>query len=414
MIPTAEAEVASEQSRNAADSPSIPRAKKHVPELDGVRGLAILSVLLLHAFAWSMELETWSGFPRWVELATRPGWMGVDLFFVLSGFLITGILLDSADKPHYFRNFYARRALRILPLYYLFLILIAVCYRNSGSYVEVSAFYLSNMAPILGVAVLYGPLWSLSVEEHFYLLWPWLLSRLKARRIWILAAAICIIEPIFRGVAFFHGWNVYEYSWFRFDSLAAGSLLASFVRSSFYTRENLFRLGLICIGAAVLLAGAGLPFGLYTRKRLIGDSLLFTFCAVLFTGLIAVVLSGGVSRLSTLMRSRALRRCGELSYFLYIAHWLIFHGWDSWIGKYPGEIVAHLGRFGALCLRALCVYAVCFVLAELSSRYFEGPLLGLKRHFAYSQGSVAPRAAASFRPVPAAETLDTSNAFPET
>ncbi len=363
---------------------SLSRKSAHIPELDGVRGVAVIMVLLLHGFAWTMETENWTGLARLVELATRPGGMGVDLFFVLSGFLITGILLDSAGKPHYFRNFYARRGLRILPLYYAILVLIAICYHGAHDYVFLGIFYLSNMAPIFGVAVYYGPLWSLSVEEHFYLLWPWLISRLKTRHIWLLAAGICAIEPVFRGVAYFEGWNVAEYSWFRLDGLAAGALLALFIRSAWYSEKRLWNLGLSCIAGAAILAVGGLPFGIYTRKRLAGDALLFTFCAILFTGLMAVVLGKRIRLVNVLMRSRALRRCGELSYFLYIAHWLIFYGWDSIFGEYPGEIVAPLGRFGALCVRALCVYAVCFVLAELSRRYFEGPLLGLKRYFAYS------------------------------
>ena len=385
---------------------SLSRKSAHIPELDGVRGVAVILVLLLHGFAWTMETEKWTGLARWVELATRPGWMGVDLFFVLSGFLITGILLDSAGKPRYFRNFYARRALRILPLYYAILILIAICYRGAHDYVFLSAFYLSNMAPIFGVAVYYGPLWSLSVEEHFYLLWPWLISRLKTRHIWVLAAGICVIEPVFRGIAFFHGWDVATYSWFRFDGLAAGALLALFIRSAWYSDKRLWKLGLSCIAGAAILAVGGLPFGIYTRKRLAGDALLFTFCAVLFTGLMAVVLGKRIHLVNILMRSRVLRRCGELSYFLYIAHWLIFYGWDSMVGKYPGEFVAHLGRFGALCVRALCVYAVCFVLAELSRRYFEGPLLGLKRYFAYSSTRDRSQSARSLTPTASPEASE--------
>ena len=94
----------------------MARVDVRVPELDGIRGIAVLLVLALHGFAWSMQEDTWTGFPRAIELLTRPGGLGVDLFFVLSGFLITGILLNSVGKPHYFRNFYGRRALRILPL----------------------------------------------------------------------------------------------------------------------------------------------------------------------------------------------------------------------------------------------------------------------------------------------------------
>ncbi len=160
----------------------LARKEIRIPELDGIRGIAVLLVLALHGFAWPMQWETWHGFPRVIQLLTLPGGLGVNLFFVLSGFLITGILLDAAGEPHYFRNFYGRRALRILPLYYLTLLLIFVPYPSSGKFVLLGLFYISNMTGIFGVLNVYGPLWSLSVEEHFYLLWPWV-SRLGLRRV---------------------------------------------------------------------------------------------------------------------------------------------------------------------------------------------------------------------------------------
>ena len=99
-----------------------PLIRPVMPELDSVRGIAVSGVLLLHAFYWQYSSFHFSGLPRLFLLATQPGGLGVNLFFVLSGFLITGILLDSKEKPRYFRRFYIRRALRILPAYYLLLI----------------------------------------------------------------------------------------------------------------------------------------------------------------------------------------------------------------------------------------------------------------------------------------------------
>jgi peptidoglycan/LPS O-acetylase OafA/YrhL len=351
------------------------REPSRMPELDGIRGIAIILTLLFHGFTLSMRNEIWTGLPHWVELATRPGWMGVDLFFVLSGFLITRILLGSVGKPHYFRNFYARRALRILPLYYLILILIGVSYKASGSYVAICAFYLANMAPIFGIPILYSPLWSLSVEEHFYLLWPWAISRLKPNRIWLLPAGILVIEPILRGIAFFHGWDFYSYSWFRFDGLAAGALLAFFVKSDRYSRERLYLVGLLCFGGGTIVDAAITPGGMT------GEAFLFTASALFCSAVIAAVLSGKLRSLSNFMRTRWLTKCGELSYCLYIVHVLIFYGWDSILGKYPSPLVNQVGRFGTLCLRALAVYAISIVVAELSGRYFEGPLLRLKQFF---------------------------------
>jgi peptidoglycan/LPS O-acetylase OafA/YrhL len=359
------------------------RQGDRLPELDGIRGIAILVVLAYHGFAWSMQNETCTGIPRVVELLTRPGWMGVDLFFVLSGFLITGILLDSRSRPHYFKNFYSRRALRILPLYYAVLVLIAIFYRGSTGYVLLSTFYLSNMADLFGVAVVYGPLWSLSVEEHFYLFWPWLVSRLKPPHVGVLAASILLAEPVLRGIAHFHRWDVAVYTWFRLDGLALGAVLALFVRSEGYTPRRLFKLGIACLGGAAARAIIGIPFGLQTRKTLAGDSLLYTFCSLTFAGSIAVVLSGSFPSLTGLMRSRLLRWCGSLSYCLYIIHWLIFSRYDALVGKYPPRVVAMLGRFGAICIRAVAVYVITFILGELSRRYFEGPVLRLKRFFAY-------------------------------
>ena len=98
-----------------------PLLRPHMPELDTVRGVAVISGLLLHAFYWQYSHLRFTGTARLILLATQPGWLGVNLFFVLSGFLITGILVDSKDKPQYFRRFYWRRALRMLPAYYLLL-----------------------------------------------------------------------------------------------------------------------------------------------------------------------------------------------------------------------------------------------------------------------------------------------------
>jgi peptidoglycan/LPS O-acetylase OafA/YrhL len=327
-----------------------------------------------------LDIGRWTVLAHWIETATSDGSIGVDLFFVLSGFLITGVLLDSVGEPHYFRKFYGRRALRILPLYYLILVLIAICYKGSGHYVLLSTLYLSNLAPMFGIVVSYDPLWSLSVEEHFYLIWPWLVSRLGPQRIWILAAAVCLVEPVVRGFGFLLHlqWTAVYYSWFRFDELAGGALLVLFVRSRRCTRERLYWLGLGCLG------GFGVIMSSVTLGTFAGAALPITSIMLLGVGIVSITLSEQVRPLTGLMRSRWLRKCGELSYCLYIIHWLVFYGWDSLIGMYPSFLVSNLGRLGAVFVRAATVYIVCFALAELSHRYFEGPFLSLKRYFAYA------------------------------
>src|SRR5690348_5198092 len=106
-----------------------------IKELDGLRGIAIVMVLLFHMFALPMRFQSWTGAAKWMATLTGPGRLGVDLFFVLSGFLITGLLLDEKGKPYALRTFFVRRALRILPLYYLVLVVIWCCYPRPGRFV---------------------------------------------------------------------------------------------------------------------------------------------------------------------------------------------------------------------------------------------------------------------------------------
>jgi len=173
-----------------------------MPELDSLRGIAVSLVVCFHSFGFAYGLSGLSGIPRMLVALTMSGWVGVNLFFVLSGFLITGILLDTKSRPDYYQRFYWRRALRILPLYYAVLLLLLILARTglvhrnvSWSFLAVSAVYLANVASLLGVPMQYGVLWSLAVEEHFYLLWPAAVRSLSKRGVWICAgllAATCL------------------------------------------------------------------------------------------------------------------------------------------------------------------------------------------------------------------------------
>jgi peptidoglycan/LPS O-acetylase OafA/YrhL len=131
-----------------------------MPELDSLRGIAVLMVLFYHGFFWSNGLQGLSGIEKIFVSATSCGWLGVNLFFVLSGFLITGILIDSRLGPHYFRKFYVRRAVRILPAFYALLLLLAFNGFRGHYYLLSSLFYLSNLTPLWGVAMAYPMLWS--------------------------------------------------------------------------------------------------------------------------------------------------------------------------------------------------------------------------------------------------------------
>src|ERR1700761_4819432 len=180
-----------------------PILRPVMPELNTVRGVAVLMVFLFHAFEDFIPAA--QHLPAWerVFLSTLSlGWMGVNLFFVLSGFLITGILLGSVSRPHYYSRFYRRRALRILPAYYLLLVVLVLVSRlsfvrqhTSLAFAGLSFGYLSTLTPLLGVPRDYAPLWSLAVEEHFYLIWPTAVRVFTRRGLVIAAASICICEP---------------------------------------------------------------------------------------------------------------------------------------------------------------------------------------------------------------------------
>jgi peptidoglycan/LPS O-acetylase OafA/YrhL len=358
------------------NSPSTVLRAGHLSELDGIRGMAALFVLLHHAFYIPLVQTEVSGLAKLISAGTKAGWLGVELFFVLSGFLITGILLESRNDQRYFRNFYARRALRIMPLYYAALLVLALCYSGSGSFVLLGSLYLTNFASLFAVPMLFGPLWSLSVEEHFYLLWPWFVRWTDHRRLAVIAALIVVVTPLARGLAFdsVGAMGIYYFSWFRFDGLALGGLLALFYRSRFCTAENLKRVtmsGLI-VGAAIIAAGA--PFGILSREQPLGATLLYTGSQLFFVGMIAAALCPRKTLWHVLLNWRGLTWCGEVSYCFYLVHVFCFHALDFLFARQATTL-------GEITLRAMIGTAAAFVISALSYRCFEAPLLRLKRHF---------------------------------
>jgi len=366
-------------------APGSVLSRVRIPELDGIRGIAILSVLAYHLFAFSMQLweerhgQHWHAFPRLVELVTWPGFLGVDVFFVLSGFLITGILLDTKNDAHFLRNFYVRRALRILPLYIVILAVIAVGYSNSGKFLLLSAFFLSNLATLLGIRTI-GPLWSLSIEEHFYLIWPWVVKAVSRRTLMIVAFSICAIEPVVR-IAGFPLWSDgYFFSWTRFDGLAWGALVACFARSSAATPSMISKLYWTCLTAAAVVLLTGIPLGLLSRQNIFGTALQYLPAQLFSMALILAALGMPGRLVSNLLRTEGLRLSGDLSYCLYMIHTFLMDSYDALTDRfYPAAELA-LGPFGALLVRAIAVLLAAFGLALLSRRFLELPALRL-RHY---------------------------------
>ncbi|MDB5295976.1 MAG: acyltransferase family protein, partial [Phycisphaerales bacterium] len=214
-----------------------PRRALHIPALDGVRGLAILLVLAFH-FSQAAYSNQASGLRLAVQRLTGAGWVGVDLFFVLSGFLITSILYEAVGTRGYFKNFYMRRVLRIFPLYFGALAvafgLIPLLFGPQPHYADVYRnqwalwLYAQNFVPIDWRA--FSHFWSLAVEEHFYMVWPAVVLAL-GRRGGMTACGVMILAAVsvrcYRAAYVPGGWEqTYIWTFCRMDSLAIGSLLA--------------------------------------------------------------------------------------------------------------------------------------------------------------------------------------------
>jgi peptidoglycan/LPS O-acetylase OafA/YrhL len=363
------------------DSTNIIRPK--MPELDSLRGVAILMVVFYHGFFWSNGLGGLSGAAKFFVNLTRFGWLGVNLFFVLSGFLITGILVDSKTQEHYFRRFYTRRALRILPAFYALLVILFFIPSQSHAYLVLSFFYMSNLAPPLSIPMTYPMLWSLAVEEHFYLVWPVAVRLLSGRTMKILAAAIVCSEPLLRAWYFVRGWPGGSgfLTWLVADGLAMGAILAMVVRLPQFTRKNLVSFVVVVVGVAASMALLGAPYGILTQRRLLGASLLLTMAQLFFLGALGLTLFLGTGKWRELVCIRILRFYGEISYGLYLIHWLFFAGYDTIVSKLWPSAHPALGKMTLMSLRFVCAAGLASIAAFLSRKYYEAPFLRLKNRW---------------------------------
>jgi peptidoglycan/LPS O-acetylase OafA/YrhL len=360
---------------------------KRIPELDGFRGIAVLMVIIEHVYE-AAPLPA-IGMPRPLYSLLTHGWLGVDLFFILSGFLITGILLDERESKDYFQSFYRRRALRILPLALTCLFLFSIIYRhaNDGRFLlsfVLTLLFCANFKILFGVLAVPGTgvMWSLAVEEHFYLLWPIAIRRLSRRSIGYLAIAIVLLSPVARGLAMHYGVRaraVYELSWFRFDGLAIGALLAVFVRSRHFTIRKTWIAALGWLGIILILTVILRPYGVLLPKSTLGEALRYTQAQAVFGAAMAVALAYHGSFGTGFLRSRFLVWTAGISYCLYLIHMSVGDLYYWTLHRAGIHDVATLGATGALLARYAVILPVSFALAVLSGKYLEGPFLRMRR-----------------------------------
>lgn len=372
-----------------------------MPELDSLRGVAILLVLFFHGFD-SPEI-VWSRLSmpaRAFFTACLGGWTGVYLFFVLSGFLITGILLDSKPKPQYYRRFYIRRALRILPAFYLLLLLLIVlprtgwlAHRKVGwPFIALSFAYLANMTTLFGVPGQYAVLWSLAVEEHFYLIWPAVIRGLSRRAIAWCALAIFLVSPALRAGAYWINWNpTATYTWLAADGLAIGALLGTLSRGWLAERIPMWKFSILCTSAAVAVFLLGTPFGIWRGVTFTGAVFQQTAVNLFCTGVLGLTLLAGTSRFRWMVQWRWLRWFGEISYGLYLFHMLAFDFVDhSIIRFFPDYYPQVLASIGPLFVRFLVSMGIAVGAAFLSRKYFEERFLKLKGRWTTPTSGLLP------------------------
>jgi peptidoglycan/LPS O-acetylase OafA/YrhL len=372
-------------------------ASAHVPQLDGLRGLAVLSVMVFH----QTVMTPVTAFDR--EFTRLAGFMncGVDLFFVLSGYLITGILFDSRGSLHYYRNFYARRSLRIIPLYYavLFLAFVVVPlfpHPKLQKWGHIHGLgqlwywlFLSNWSIALGPdGFRHGMVdlsWTLSIEEQFYLTWPLAVRSFDRRGLMRLCLGLVVVSLAVRLALVVYGATPIHVALLtpaRLDALALGSWVALAARGGGLVRliGPSRRVGLVA--AAVALGMAVIPWTASGPGFPVLEVLYSTALAAAFASLLVLAVTGPPgSRLSRVLSSRVLMTFGAFSYALYLFHNPVQAAIrDTCFG--PSRFPT---LFGSPLPGQLMFYAVATVpalaLAWLSWHLYEKHWLGLKRFF---------------------------------
>ncbi len=371
---------------------------RYYASFDGLRALAITSVFLCHYGPLASPIFDGGYY-----------WAGVDLFFVLSGFLITGILYEARDSPTYFRDFYVRRALRILPVYYglLFalLLLAPVLHLRITRDFPINFAFLQNLfyrywgfhhagpnATVVGFhhsGIQLGVLWSLCVEEQFYLLWPFVLRLLRSRkkilRVAIATAAAVILIRcllLLLDSTAIHAVNYLYYEpYTRFDALLIGAAFNLWLQRRRLTRLELRRLSAgLFLGSVLILSLAFAVVG--SRHGItLTDTVGFTLVDLAAAGLLLRSLDDR-SRLSSLLRLPWIKRLGMVSYGFYVIHGLFTDVLGDKIPRLSPPL-----RTVAVVLTFVTVYG----LAELSFRYWEQPFLRLKSRLAPAAHPTVPR-----------------------
>ncbi len=386
---------------------------RHLPALDGVRGLAVLLVLVVHLMLFNGDTGSlwWDSIGQLRAL----GFLGVDLFFVLSGFLITGILYDTLHDPHYFRNFYMRRFLRIFPLYYGFIFLLIFLawvqhvpwggrqfvllgyMQNTGIWFPVDGFHPGDLVDL-------NHFWSLAVEEQFYFIWPLLVFLIRDRRrlmrlaVVLSACALLLRTALSIHVTPFKIGLVHEWTLCRMDTLMIGGWLALALRGERFSLNRRAAAAWFWMSMIVMALFAVTHPRVYLSSTLFVGTIGYSMCAVAFAALIFLTLDPS-SAWNRVFRMAWLRSLGKYSYGMYVLHILVGHVWGMWMHDLLGTSVRisltpilH-SRVLAILVEFSMATGVVYVAAYLSYNLYEIHFLRLKKYFDYRRKrNIAPAA----------------------
>lgn len=427
--PSVTAKPAAKAVSKAADPTRSGVALAHMPAIDGLRGIAILMVLFHHF----TPAVSGSWFEKKMLIGFHTGWIGVDLFFVLSGFLITSILLRTKNSPDYFLNFYARRTLRIFPVYYLTLAIVLIGLPVMLTMPVVGPFLLTFFGRLikdLPVMIdgqnwlwLYGTnlkvavagerwgavnhFWSLAVEEHFYLVWPLIVFFCSRDKLKSVCLTLILAAPILRAVLMLAGFDSvvpYVLTPTRVDSLALGGLMAVLL-----SEKNGMEIWRPRFAAAAMFSLIGLAGLVGFYHRFDRDDFLTTFVGYTFLAAISAFLVLECGRIKSgskackIIANPVLASLGRYSYGLYVTHMFFAKTFDLMLpwttlhrlfGSYAAAIIIH----------AVVCIAISWGIAWVSFHAFEKHFLKLKTLFDYRKPVAAPVApnrpvATVFRPI---------------
>lgn len=380
------------------DSPNVMTPPRHIPALDGLRALAILLVIPHNTYLFG-SIHGWLIPFAWLANA---GWVGVQLFFALSGFLITRNLLESRGAENYYSAFFGRRILRIFPLYFLVLIFFLLLLPQfvdlspdvRGSYANQVWLwlFLSNWAAPFGHEVYWFPhFWSLAVEEQFYFIWPAVIALTPTRRLAPVCIGLMLVALIIR-VAMLKGGAppdaIYMFTVCRMDALACGALaavLAGMPRVMAFVSQHATRL---LIGAVLLMLAFVKVTDSYSYLNSGCLTIGQTVLAVGLTTILLAMVPGSPNpfarRVEWLLRRAPLRSVGKVSYAMYIFHMPL----AILVGIPAKPYLKQLG-IGYPVWYALWITLCSYLVAVASYHLYEKHFLRAKRFFVPERGRLS-------------------------